>query len=83
VTAGECLGGVRPSPGAAGTESPDAPDFIASPLSSTIAAPGDGRTPPTSLPPSLTDYPCIPKMDYWQPERLAYCTPLVELVDRD
>jgi hypothetical protein len=25
----------------------------------------------------------ILKMDYWKPERLAYCTPLVELVDRD
>ena len=54
--AGGGLGGVRPSPGAASTEAPHAPDFIASPLLSNVTAPGDGRTPVTALPPSVTHY---------------------------
>jgi hypothetical protein len=56
VTAGEFLGGVRPSSGAASAESPDAPSFITARLPSNIAAPEDGRTPPSSLSPSLTHY---------------------------
>ena len=56
VTAGECLGGVRPSSGAAMLESNG--DAIKSGASgySVLAAPEDGRTPPTSPPPSLRDY---------------------------
>ena len=41
---------MRPSSGAGSTEWPDAPDFIASPLLSNIAAPEDGRTPPRHSP---------------------------------
>jgi hypothetical protein len=43
--------------GAATSKHADVPDYITSPSLSNIAAPGDGRTPPTSLPPSLTGYP--------------------------
>jgi len=62
VTAGECLGGVRPSSGAAMLESNG--DAIKSGASghSVLPAPEDGRTPPTSPPPSLRDYddqPCL------------------------
>jgi hypothetical protein len=57
LTAGEGFGGVRPSSGAATTEKSGAPDSITSPSLSNIAAPGDGRTPKTSPPPSLTHYP--------------------------
>jgi len=47
---------VRPSSGAASIEELYAPGFIASPLLPNIAAPEDGRTPLTSLPPSVTHY---------------------------
>ena len=56
VTAGECLGGVRPSSGAATTKHADVFDFITSPSLSNVVAPEDGRTLPSSLPPSLTGY---------------------------
>jgi len=56
LMAGGGLGGVRPSSGAARIDKPYAPDFIASPLLPNFAAPEDGRTPLTSLPPSATHY---------------------------
>ncbi len=52
----KCLGGVRPSSGAASAEKPDMPSFIAARLLPNVPAPEDGRTPPTSRPPSLTHY---------------------------
>ena len=45
---------MRPSSGAASTEQPEAPDIIAFPLLSNIAAPEDGRTPPMHSP-AVTD----------------------------
>src|ERR1039458_3741392 len=56
VTAGESIGGVRPSPGAALLESDR--DVVQSdaPACSVLAAPGDGRTPKTPPPPPLTGY---------------------------
>jgi hypothetical protein len=59
VTAGECLGGVRPSSGAAMLESDG--DVMKSGAAgySMLAAPEDGRTPPTSPPPSLRDYSAL------------------------
>ena len=56
MTAGKGFGGVRPSSGAATTGQADVPDFTAAWSLSDIAAPEDGRTPPTSPPPSLTHY---------------------------
>ena len=32
---------------------------------SVLAAPEDGRTPPTSLPPSVTDYPAAQSLEGW------------------
>jgi hypothetical protein len=52
VRAGEDVGGVRPSSGAASNKQDGMPDSATSPSLSNIAAPGDGRTPLTSLPPS-------------------------------
>jgi hypothetical protein len=56
VTAGESLGGVRPSSGAATLES--LANAVSSGASSysALAAAEDGRTPSASLPPSLTHY---------------------------
>ena len=56
VTAGEGVGGVRPSSGAASTEHADAPDFITAPSHSNIAAPEDGRTPRLWRPLSLSGH---------------------------
>ena len=61
VAAGEWLGGVRPSSGAAVLESNG--DVMKSGASgnSVHAAPGDGRSPPASPPPSLRDYAFMAK----------------------
>ena len=56
ATAGECLGGVRPSSGAAMLESNGDAMKLGASGNSVHAAPEDGRTPPTSPPPSLRDY---------------------------
>ncbi len=54
VTAGDRLGGVRLSSGAASTGCSDASDFIGTISRLNIAAPEDGRT-PIALPPAFTD----------------------------
>ena len=56
VTAGEGPGGVRPSSGAAMSESDGDAMISGASACSAIAAPEDGRTPLTSPPPSLTGY---------------------------
>ena len=45
--------GVRPSPGAAGSDSPGTSGHATSPLLQGVAAPGDGRTPPTAPAPRI------------------------------
>src|SRR5208337_1175475 len=56
VTAGEDLGGVRPSSGAAMMESEEDAMKSGASAYSVLAAPEDGRTPIASHPPSLTHY---------------------------
>jgi hypothetical protein len=53
VTAGECIGGVRPSSGAAMLESNGNAIISGASGCSVLAAPEDGRTPPTSPSPPL------------------------------
>ena len=62
---------MRPSSGAASTEPADAPDSITPPPLSNIAAPGDGRTPGTSPPPSLSHYLFPPRWRSTLPPRCS------------